>query len=271
MASEATIRISDHAVGGAVVRELCLAAERGPNVFSGQMIASLARALDEAERQETVAALIFSHTGKAFCAGTDLSELVALQDDQSALRAFLASLIQLLRSIERCRVPTIAAIEGAAVGGGFELALACDLRIMSASAWAALPETGLGTIPGGGGVQSLSRFIGRARTLSIVLTGMRLSAQECADLGLAQLATQGAAREQAIELGYKLAKGASRALSAAKAIILASETATTAELDRMALDAMIATLTSPEGSEGLQSVAQRRKPDFLTARGQRGC
>lgn len=271
MAAGATMKLLDHRQDGAVVREIRLAAPKGPNVFSRALIASLSRALDDAVAAPAVAALVISHEGRAFCAGTDLAELLDLHREPASLRAFLASLVQLLRAVEGCRIPTIAAVDGAAVGGGFELALACDIRIMAPAAWIALPETGLGTIPGGGGVQALTRFVGRSRALDMILTGRRLSAADCADAGLARLAGGGSAREDALDLARRLAQGPAHALSAAKAIVLGSETMAAEELDRMALEGMVATLTGPEGTEGLRAVAGKRAPDFIRARGASRC
>lgn len=268
MVDTVEIKITDHPGESGTVRDICLSMKQGPNRFSRAMIAALQSALEEAERSDEVTALVISHGGKAFCAGTDLSELAGLHADAQALRGFLGGLVSFLRAVERSPKPTVAAIDGAAVGGGFELALACDFRVMSGSAWAALPETGLGTIPGGGGVQTLSRFLGRARTLDLVLTGRRLSAEECACLGLA-LRVEGSARDAALELARKLSDRSLHALAVAKEIILKCETTSDDDLDRMAIDGMVETLCGPEGVEGLRAIAERREPEFHRVRGAR--
>lgn len=262
-----TVRIVNHREKMAIVREVCLAASGKPNVFSPDLIFELRRVLETAEREEQVAAIVLSHEGKVFCAGTDLTHLLSLKDDAEPLRAFLTSLVALLRAVERCGKPTIAALDGAAVGGGFELALACDLRVMSPVAWARLPEVSFGTVPGGGGVQSLTRLIGRARALDLVLMGPVLSAQECQSLGLARVAEQSSAREQALAIARKLAARSMHAMRLAKALILASEYDDRQTLDRMAVDAMVDTLMGPEGREGLRSISEKREPDFISVRG----
>lgn len=261
-----TIHTTDHLEKTAVVREICLAAARRANACSPTLISDLGRAVADAERAPEVAAIVLSHQGKVFCAGTDLGHLHSIKEDREALRGFLASLVALLRALEHCRKPTIAALDGPAVGGGFELALACDLRVMAPKTWARLPEVGFGTLPGGGGVQALTRFVGRARALDLVLAGSVLSAQECETLGLARLAGQGTARQHAIETGRKLAARSSHAMRLAKQLILASEREDAETLDRLAVDGMVDTLLGAEGREGLQSLSEKREPDFIGVR-----
>lgn len=264
------LRVEDVAAGeggaGGVVRVLTLDDPDRRNAFTPALIAALDAALRAATSDDAVGAIVLTHQGRAFAAGTDLGHLSQVAGDAAAAGAFLSDLVGLFAAIERCPKPTIAALEGPAVGGGFELALACDLRVMGADAWAALPELGFGALPGGGGVQRLTRFVGRAQTLRLVLTGDRLDAAACAALGLAEAVPAGAARATALDRAARLAGGARLATARAKALILSAEETPLDDLDRRAVAAMVEALQSPEGVEGLQALAERRAPDFAHAR-----
>jgi enoyl-CoA hydratase/carnithine racemase len=152
---------------------------------------------------------------KAFCAGADLKEREGMSDAE--VRAFLDRLRGTLRAIETSDTIFIAAINGAAFGGGTELALACDLRVASLSAELGLTEVKLGIIPGGGGTQRLARLIGPGRAKELILTGRRIFADEASALGiLNRVAPEGAVVKQAVELGEAIAANAPIAVAAAK-------------------------------------------------------
>jgi enoyl-CoA hydratase/carnithine racemase len=119
---------------------------------------------------------------RGFCAGADLKERTAVQNPRDA--RVLQARTTWIEAFDRVAKPIIAAIHGFCLGGGFEIALACDLRIASADALFALPETGLGLIPGGGGTQRLPRIIGLGRALDMLLTGERIDANEALRMGL---------------------------------------------------------------------------------------
>lgn len=262
------IRVLDHGQrSGDLVREITLRSDGRPVAFSAGLVAALAKAFADAEADDRIGAVVLGHEGRAFCAGSDLGTLVDCGADRDRLSAFLAPMMALFRRIDRCPLPTVAAIEGAAVGGGFELALACDLRVMGGKAWIALPETGFGTLPGGGGLQRLTHYIGRGRTLDLVLTGDRLSAEDCVRLGLARTVEAGSARAQALALAARLAGGARQALALAKTIIRDVSETSADDLEDRALAAMLDTLTGAEGQEGLRAIAERRAPNFGAARG----
>jgi enoyl-CoA hydratase len=126
--------------------------------------------------------VILCGEGEAFCAGTDIGELESL-DEEGARRTALRGQT-VCDAIELCGVPVIAAVGGAAAGGGCELALACHLRVASTKALFSLPETRLGVIPAYGGTQRLARAVGRARALSAMLAGEGVAAEEALRLGL---------------------------------------------------------------------------------------
>ncbi|MBE7438874.1 MAG: enoyl-CoA hydratase/isomerase family protein [Spirochaetales bacterium] len=132
--------------------------------------------------ESNLRALVITGSGKAFCSGADLKERKEMSDRD--VQAFLLWMGRVQRGLEELPCPTIAAINGLALGGGLELALCCDLRVALESASMALPETSLGIIPGAGGTQRLPRIIGMARATEMILTARRLSAAEALQWGL---------------------------------------------------------------------------------------
>jgi len=259
------LHCKDIACEGGVVRLVTLNDMERRNALTPGLVSELGRIVSQVNETPDVGALVLTHEGSAFCAGTDVAYLSSIIDDEDATRGFLASLVGFFAALERCSKMTIASIEGAAVGGGFELALACDLRILGNDAWVRLPEILLGTIPGGGGVQRLTRFVGRGEASAMVLLGERVDAQRCEALGLARRVAAGKAIETAIDLA-KLATARSRvAVSKAKKLILAAEDLPIADLDKMAVETMVRTLFCPEGREGIRAMQERRNPDFGSA------
>ncbi len=151
------------------------------NAYNQAMLEALGGLLDQAAADAGVRLLVITGAGeRAFCGGADLSEF-AERDWQSALRLKSA---ELFARISRCRLVTLAAINGAAVAGGLELALACDLRIAAATARFWLPEPELGLIPAAGGTQRLADAVGRARAKELILGGQVWGAEEALRFGL---------------------------------------------------------------------------------------
>lgn len=266
MAERIALLAEDVATAEGVIRVITLQDHDRRNAFTPGMIASLGEEVARAEQDEQVGAVVLTHTGKVFCAGTDLNHLTSIAGDPALARAFLTELVGLIRRLERLPKFTVAAIEGPAVGGGFELALACDVRVLGGGAWVRLPEVTLGAVPGGGGVQRLTRFVGRGRTLHAVLLAERLDARACADLGLAEAVEAGAALNEAIELARAACGHARIAMASAKRIIRLAEELPLEDLDVMAVEAMVEALGSPEGTEGLRAVREKRRPAFHDAR-----
>lgn len=151
------------------------------NALSVAVQDGLARALDELAYDDTVRAVVLTGAGdRAFVAGADVKQLRAYTA-RDGLRGRLQALFDRIASFEK---PTIAAVNGLALGGGCELALACDLRVAAQSARFGFPETGLSIIPGAGGTQRLPQLIGAGRALELILTGRTVSAEEALAMGL---------------------------------------------------------------------------------------
>ena len=153
------------------------------NALSRALVARFGEIGREVAAQDDVRLVIVTGAGdKAFCAGADLKERAGMSQDE--VRALLLAYESELGWLETSAVPTIAAINGAALGGGLELALLCDLRLAAQHAVLGLPETSLGVIPGAGGTQRLPRLLGEARAKELILRAVRLSAPEALILGL---------------------------------------------------------------------------------------
>ncbi|KAG8071664.1 hypothetical protein GUJ93_ZPchr0006g44979 [Zizania palustris] len=147
--------------------------------------------------------LVTSSVPGVFCAGADLKERKLMSS--SGVREYATSLRSTFSSFEGLPIPTIAVIEGAALGGGLELALSCDLRICGETATLGLPETGLAIIPGAGGTQRLPRVVGRSRAKELIFTGRRCNATEAVTMGLANYCVPaGEAYDKALELAREI-------------------------------------------------------------------
>ncbi|WP_326810799.1 enoyl-CoA hydratase-related protein [Streptomyces scopuliridis] len=198
------------------VAELVLDRPKAMNAVSTELARSLGAACAAlgADRGVRVTVLASTHA-RAFCVGADLKERNSLSDaelvrQRPTARAAYTGVLEL-------PMPTIAAVHGYALGGGFELALACDLIVADATAVVGLPEVSVGVIPGGGGTQLLPRRVGAARAAELVFTARRVAAAEAAALGLVdQLVDEGADRDEALALAGRIAAHSPVGLRAAK-------------------------------------------------------
>lgn len=188
------------------------------NAFDVQMVDLLDDAIGKAEAAAAQCLVIRAESPRVFSAGADIAMLRAATERASGvdeLVDFVRRFQEVLVRLEQVAFPTIAAIDGLALGGGLELALACDFRLAGPDAKLGLTETGLGLVPGAGGTQRLAALLGRSRARQLVLTGRILDAAEADRLGLADSAPNGAA-EAAADLGADLAARPARALALAK-------------------------------------------------------
>lgn len=151
------------------------------NALDGQTYEELTAALTTLEKNATIAAILLTGEGtKSFASGADIKEL----REKKFLDALEPGLQGVCKQIENCSKAVIAAINGFALGGGCEIALACDIRIASENAKLGLPELNLAIIPGGGGTQRLTRIVGKGRALDLILTGKILTAVQAESMGL---------------------------------------------------------------------------------------
>ncbi|TAF66277.1 MAG: enoyl-CoA hydratase [Cytophagales bacterium] len=153
------------------------------NALNTETLEDLRKAMYEVYENAEIKSVIITGEGtKAFAAGADISELAEL--DEVSAKKYSQNGQDVYAMVENCRKPVIGAINGYALGGGCELALACHMRVAVENAKFGLPEVKLGTLPGFGGTQRLTQSIGKAKTLELIMTGDMLSAQEAKELGL---------------------------------------------------------------------------------------
>jgi enoyl-CoA hydratase len=185
------------------------------NALNEQVRGQLVACCREAQVREDVRAVVVAGAGKHFAAGADITELESLSmADMAAAVHRLQSSLGAVTTIEK---PTIAAINGYALGGGLEIALGCDFRVLGETAKLGLPEIQLGVIPGGGGTQRLARLVGPAIAKNLLYTGRHVAAEEAARIGLAEeVVPVEQTLERAMQLAATLARGPAMALRAAK-------------------------------------------------------
>ena len=198
-------------------------------------------------------------------AGSDIKRMATYDFRPGATGRKVNLVHATFRRLERVGVPTVAAIAGHALGGGCELALACDFRVMSeGDARIGLPEIGLGIIPGGGGTQRLARLVGRARATDMLMLGTRLPAAEAERVGLVNAAcpTPEATLAEAIALAGRLAEMPAPGLRLIKRCL---NDGVDAGLDHglaIERDAVVEALAQPEAREGIAAFVERRPPRF---------
>lgn len=244
------------------VAELVLARQEGKNALSDKMLLSLTTAVEEARNDKSVRVLIIhSSVDKVFCAGADLKERLTMTADQ--VEPFVSRLRDAFTAVALLPFPTIAAIDGAALGGGLELALACDIRIASQKALLGLPETNLAIIPGAGGTQRLPRLVGVAHAKYLIFTGARLSSQEALRVGLvSEAVTVDSCLPRAREIAISIADKGPIALKAAKLAIDNGVSQSLSEGLKHENDCYNLVLHSEDRIEGLQAFVEKRKPNY---------
>ncbi len=248
-----TVRITDREHGARVIT---LDRPDARNAFSRALVDELRAAIADARGARLV--VLTGAGDKAFCAGADLKERRGMSPDET--RRFLADLNALMNEVAALPCPTLAAINGAAFGGGLELALACDLRVMAVGAQVGLTEVTLGIIPGAGGTQRLARLVGPARAKELILLGRRLTAQEALSIGLCS--EIGEPLAIADRIAAQLALTAPLAVAAAKRAI--DDGAHLSLVEGLAVERRCyeTTLDTEDRREALEAFAAKRTPIF---------
>jgi enoyl-CoA hydratase/carnithine racemase len=226
----------------------------------------LTRQLDDSlagiEADPGVRAVVVTGTGeRAFCAGSDVKEFESLQGRVGEGKLVLEKAVYM--RLARLAVPTIAAIQADALGGGLELALCCDLRVADERAKLGLPEVRLGVMPGSGGTQLLPRVVGLAKAKELILTGEIIDAAEAATIGLVnRVAPAGTALEMSIELAETIAsRGPVAVREAKRALDLAGDLPLDEGLARE-LEASERVFSSEDMLEGARAFFEKRQPGF---------
>jgi enoyl-CoA hydratase len=229
------------------------------NALNTALLARLAEVLGDLALDPNCRAVLLTGARGNFAAGADIGEI----EDKTSTEGAADPRKAHWAAIRTFPKPLVAAVDGFALGGGFELALIADCLVLGASAKVGLPETNLGLIPGAGGAQRLLSLVGRARASRLVLTGEILPAATAHDWGIAGWLSDTAAEDIALPLVENLADRAPLALQAAKtALVAGSENALVLDQERAAFEAL---LDTSDKSEGIRAFREKRKPRFTGA------
>ena len=229
------------------------------NALSSELMAELVDALQELDADADVRCIVIGGSEQAFAAGADIGELATA----TAIDMYVARRVDAWDAIRAIRTPLVAAVSGFCLGGGCELAMACDIVVASETAVFGQPETGLGIIPGACGTQRLTRAVGKALAMDFILSGRRLTAREALDAGLV-------ARVVAREAWLDEAKRVARDIAAKGPVAnqLAKEAVTRADEGPLSLGIdyerrlLYLAFSSNDAREGLTAFVEKRPPEF---------
>jgi len=231
------------------------------NAFNQEMIDEIRDALRLIDIDEEIRVLIITGAGKAFQAGADIAELSVMQP-MDILR-WNEGIVRINAALEKLRQPVIAAINGAAMGGGLELAISCTLRVIEESVKMAIPEVKLGIIPGTGGTQRLPRLIGKGRAAEILLTGEPIDAQEAYRIGLVnEVVPDGEAVNGAEEMARKIMANAPIAVEMAKDALEIGKDLPLEHAVQYSQKNCVTCFSTEDMKEGMSAFLERRKADF---------
>ena len=231
------------------------------NALGRELVEDLSDALDQLGREDGARCLIVRSAGKHFCAGADLKERRDMSVED--VRKFVPKLAGVCHALAATPYPTIAAVAGAAVGGGCELALACDVRILADNASIGLRETALAIIPGAGGTQRLPRLIGSSRAKRWILAAELHTADEALRDGVADRVVSAEALDtEARKLGETIAANGPVAVRLAKRAIEEGAQLSLEEALEIEWEAYQRTLETEDRTEALRAFAEKRPPRF---------
>jgi enoyl-CoA hydratase len=229
------------------------------NALNAFMMAELCEALESLDRDETVRCLILTGDEKAFAAGADIRELV----DAGPIEMMQKNTVALWTRVQAISKPLIAAVSGYALGGGCELALACDIIMASEDARFGQPEINIGVIPGAGGTQRLAKILGKYKTMELVLTGRTITAREAEQMGLVnRVVSDGACLEEARKLAIDISQKSPLAVKLAKEAILKAQECSLKEGIEFERKCFFLLFSSEDQKEGMNAFLEKRKPDF---------
>ena len=232
------------------------------NALNRETLAMGKKLIKDMLYDKSVRVLILTGAGdKAFCAGADLKEREGM--DMSQVRLYIQTIRDTFTNIENLPQPVICAINGFALGGGLELALACDMRIAAPNAIMGLTELSLGIIPAGGGTQRMPRLIGRGKAKELILTARKVNAQEALEIGLInQIAPEGKLLETAKAMADAICENAPIAVQQAKYAINRGSEVDIHQGLVIESDAYEVCIPTDDRVEALAAFREKRKPDF---------
>ena len=229
------------------------------NALCDALIRELAQALDAFEADDAVGAIVLTGSDKAFAAGADIKEM----QSRSFVVVYLGDFVKSWERVTLCRKPVIAAVAGYALGGGCELAMMCDTIVCADSAKFGQPEITLGITPGAGGTQRLTRFVGKAKAMDMILTGRMMDAAEAERSGLVSRVVPAAKLvDEAVKMAAQIAALSRPAVLMAKEMINRAYETTLAEGVRFERRLFHALFATADQKEGMLAFVEKRKPNF---------
>ena len=229
------------------------------NALNARLMAEVVEAATSFDSSRDIGCIVVTGSERAFAAGADIKEMASLRYQQ----VYLDGLLSGWDRFAALRTPTIAAVSGYALGGGCELAMMCDFIIAAESAKFGQPEINLGVIPGLGGTQRLTRAVGKARAMELVLTGRTMGASEALEAGLvARVVPTESLLSDALETATLIASKALAALYAAKESVNVAFESTLAEGLRFEKRAFGALFALDDRAEGMAAFIEKREPRF---------
>ena len=228
------------------------------NALSKAVFADLEAVLDDVENDDDVYVVVITGAGRAFIAGADIGEMAPMNVAEGLAFSELGN--RLLMRVDMMEKPTIAAVNGFALGGGCEMALACDIRIASEKAKFGQPEVGLGIIPGFGGTQRMARIIGTGVAMELIYTADTIDAQKAKEIGMVNYVVPAEElMNKTMEMAHKICKNAQKAIRVSKMAIrrgIDCDISTAVTYEALAFATCFGT---EDQKEGMQAFLEKRK------------
>jgi len=230
------------------------------NALSVQVVKDIGEAIDKAAASDARALLITGAGEKAFCAGADISEFMGRTVVEALEAAEFGQ--NTFAKLDNLRIPSLAVINGYALGGGLELATACTLRVATANANLGVPEIKLGLIPGYGGTQRLPRLIGQGRALDMVMTGRMVGAEEALGMGLINRIVETPVLDGAVEYAREFAGFSLPVLRYSREAVMRADQSSLSEGLQIERDLNTLAFQGEDSTEGAMAFLEKRAPKF---------
>ncbi len=239
---------------------ICLNSPSNNNALSELMFSELTKVLDHFESHDVIRAIVITGTEKVFAAGADISEI----QNKNYIDVYQEQFITAgWERITTCRKPVIAAVAGYAVGGGCEVAMMCDFIVAADNANFGQPEIKIGTIPGAGATQRLTRLIGKSKAMDMILTGRMMDAEEAERLGLvSRIFPVSELVDEAVKIAAKIASLSQPVVMMAKTAVNISQETTLSQGVQMERSLFYSTYSLEDQKEGMAAFIEKRKPEF---------
>jgi enoyl-CoA hydratase len=229
------------------------------NALSGELMDELNEALDAFETDDKIGAIVITGSERAFAAGADITEMA----DLDFIDAYKSDFIGRWERLTRCRKPVIAAVAGYALGGGCEIAMMCDFIIAADTAKFGQPEINLGVMPGSGGTQRLTRFVGKSKAMEMCLTGRMMDADEAERSGLvSRVVPLADLVDEAVKAAQKIAAFSMPAVMMTKEAVNRAYETTLAEGVRFERRVFQSLFATEDQKEGMAAFTAKREPQF---------